>query len=563
MNLKDFESKNQVSEKDKNEIINFYSLGKLDKAQNKAEQLLKKFPKDPVLYNLIGAVLSEKNNLNEAIVNYKKSIEMKSDYAPAYNSLGVSLQQLEQFDEALVHYKQAIKILPNFAEAHNNLGALYRELNKFDEAILHCKKALEIKPNFSEAHNNLGLIFESADNLNDAISHYQEIIKLCPEQASKMYNKIGGIYIQLGNVEKAVASFQEGLIKRSGIDFEKEKKLRPATTYFFLELTNKCNFHCEFCPSDLQTRPQGFMDFSLVKKIFDEIAMKKIVTAVNLHLMGEPTLHPKLDEIFLYAKKKKIPVHLTTNGSTLVKKRVPRLLENISGKIVASLMTPTKETYKVRGAVGLSWDRYVDNFRLLVEEHLKRIAKKEKNEYNIVMRVMVSGERINKAAVKVLKSSTDIEENWNEWSNFVGNIEKQLGIKAFDRPKIDYDKVFSIISDTREASFDLQKGLKLQFWQAFTFANSRVSDDYELEYQQEAKFCPHPYTDFGILWNGDVNLCCLDHDATLKVGDVRNNSIETVIKSTAAKKLRDSMYGLEKLHPTCVKCQASPKNKIE
>jgi len=60
MNLEDFESKNQVSEKDRNEIINFYSLGKLDKAQNKAEQLLKKFPKDPVLYNLIGAVLAEK-----------------------------------------------------------------------------------------------------------------------------------------------------------------------------------------------------------------------------------------------------------------------------------------------------------------------------------------------------------------------------------------------------------------------------------------------------------------------------------------------------------------------
>ena len=40
MNLEDFESKNQVSEKDRNEIINFYSLGKLDKAQNKAEELL-------------------------------------------------------------------------------------------------------------------------------------------------------------------------------------------------------------------------------------------------------------------------------------------------------------------------------------------------------------------------------------------------------------------------------------------------------------------------------------------------------------------------------------------
>ena len=302
------------------------------------------------------------------------------------------------------------------------------------------------------------------------------------------------------------------------------------------------------------------MDFSLVKKVFDEIEQKKIVTTVNLHLMGEPTLHPKLNDILLYAKKKNIKVHLTTNGSTFVAKRVPRLLESISGKIIASLMTPTKETYKVRGDVGLSWDRYINNFRLLVQEHLKRISRKEKNEYNIVMRIMVSGKK--EEVVKVLESSADIEENWNEWSNFVEGIEKQLGLKTFNRPKMDPNKVLTLVNDSREVSYDLQKGLTLQFWRAFTFANSRVNSNYKLKYQKETQYCPHPFTDFGILWNGDVNLCCLDHDATLKVGDIRNNSIETVIKSTAAKKLRDSMYSLEKLHPTCQKCQARPTEKF-
>ena len=48
-----------------------------------------------------------------------------------------------------------------------------------------------------------------------------------------------------------------------------------------------------------------------------------------------------------------------------------------------------------------------------------------------------------------------------------------------------------------------------------------------LKYQEKTQYCPHPFTDFGVLWNGDVSLCCLDHDATLKVGDVRNHSIET------------------------------------
>ena len=560
MNSKNFDTKNQTNENDRKEIINLYSSGKLVEAKNKVVQLLKKYPNDPVLYNLLGAILAEQNNLDEAIVNYKKSIQIKPDYASAYNNLGTTLQKLQKFDEALNYYQQAIKFVPSFAQAHNNLGALYKELNKLDEAMLHCKKALEIKPDFPEAHNNLGTILEDTGKRDEAIASYQEIIKLRPNRAAEMYNKIGGIFQKLGKTTEAVTSFQEGLIERSGIDFEKEKKLRPATTYFFLELTNKCNFHCEFCPSDLQTRSQGFMDFSLVKKVFDEIEQKKIVTTVNLHLMGEPTLHPKLNDILFYAKKKNIKVHLTTNGSTFVAKRVPRLLESISGKIIASLMTPTKETYKVRGDVGLSWDRYIDNFRLLVQEHLKRISRKEKNEYNIVMRIMVSGKK--EEVVKVLESSADIEENWNEWSNFVEGIEKQLGLKTFNRPKMDPNKVLTLVNDSREVSYDLQKGLTLQFWRAFTFANSRVNSNYKLKYQKETQYCPHPFTDFGILWNGDVNLCCLDHDATLKVGDIRNHSIETVIKSTAAKKLRDSMYSLEKLHPTCQKCQARPTEKF-
>jgi len=380
-------------------------------------------------------------------------------------------------------------------------------------------------PNYVDAHHNLGLTFQ-----------------------------------RLGKQTEAVASYQKALIKRSGINFEIEEKLHPATTSLFLELTNKCNFHCEFCPSDSQTRSHGYMDLSLVKKIFDEISLKKLVSQVQLHLMGEPTLHPKLNDILAYAKKKNIKIALTTNGSTLVKKKVPKLLESISGNIIASLMTPTKETYKIRGDVGLSWDRYVNSFRLLIREHLERISRGKKIEYNIIIRIMVS-EKNSKGIVKVLESSKDIQDNWHEWSKFVKDTEIQLGLKSFKRSKIDSNVTLSLLSDYNEMSYNLQKRLVLQFWRAFTFANSKVSGDYELKHKERTQYCPHLFTDLGILWNGDVSLCCLDYDATLKVGDVRNHSIETVLKSTAAKKLRGSMYSLEALHPTCQKCQARPVEK--
>jgi radical SAM protein with 4Fe4S-binding SPASM domain len=396
-----------------------------------------------------------------------------------------------------------------------------------------------------------------------AINCFEKVLKIDPKNKEINY-KLGKIYQGIGNQTQAVENYQKSLINRSEINFEidkeKDQKLRPATAFFFLELTNKCNFHCEFCPSDSQTRLHGYMELSLVKKIFDEISQKKIVTQVALHLMGEPTLHPKLNEILAYARSKNVEIALTTNGSTLVKKKVPKLLESISGKIVASLMTPTKETYKIRGDVRLSWDRYIDNFRLLIQEHLKKISRDDKIEYQIIIRIMVTN-KVKEGATKVLESSKDIQESYNEWSNFVETTEKELGLKPFIRPKIDSAKTFSILSEYEEMSYNLQKGIKIQFWRAFTFANSRVRDEYKLLPQKKTQYCPHPFTDFGVLWNGDVSLCCLDYDGTLKVGNVKNHSVEDVLKSIDSKKLRASMYGLEKLHPTCQKCQSRPIEK--
>ena len=542
----------------------------------------------------LASQLRKKNDFQAAKQLYKQILEIEPDHVESIFCLGSLSAQTKNYDTAKQLLNKTIQINPNHAKAHNNLGGVLIELGEHEKAVSSFEKAIQIDPNHPDAYNNLGILLDRSGDSQEAISSFKKAIQINPNHA-KAYNNLGRVLIELGEHEKgiscfekaiqidpkdasaysnlgstlqglnkhieAVDAYQEAFAKRSGINLEVEKKLRPATNSFFLELTNKCNFHCEFCPSDSQTRLHGFMDLSLAKKIFDEIASKQLVKQVELHLMGEPTLHPKLNDILTYAKEKNVKVALTTNGSTLVKKRVPKLLESISGRIVASLMTPTKETYKIRGDVGLSWDRYVNNFRLLIQEHLNRISRKEKIEYEIIIRVMVS-EKSGKGTVKVLETSNDIQENWNEWSKFVENAEKQLGLKPFKRPTIDSGTTLSLLSDYREISYVLQKGLKLQFWKAFTFANSRVSGEYELKYQKEAQYCPHPFTDLGVLWNGDVNMCCLDHDATLKVGDVRNHSIETVLKSAAAKKLRGSMYSLEELHPTCKKCQARPVQKV-
>ena len=87
-------------------------------------------------------------------------------------------------------------------------------------------------------------------------------------------------------------------------------------------------------------------------------------------------------------------------------------------------------------------------------------------------------------------------------------------------------------------------------------------DEFELEAREEVAYCQHPFTDVGVLWNGDVTLCCLDHDGQLKVGNINTSSIEEIITSAQAKKLRGSMLGYHPLPSICQTCQSKPIKKI-
>ena len=221
-------------------------------------------------------------------------------------------------------------------------------------------------------------------------------------------------------------------------------------------------------------------------------------------------------------------------------------------------MTPTEETYHFRGDVGLSWDRYVSNIRSLIREYMKRLAKGIQPNNVIIIRVMVTQNTASN--VNIIGSSNEASSILREWYDFVAEVEQELGMSSFKREDHNIENV-TRGDNTSTSSYLLQQGITLKFWRAFTFANSRVNEEYKLVPNEKTQFCPHPYTDFGILWNGDVTLCCLDYDATLNVGSVKDQSIEDIMKSSNSKKLRASMYGLEKLHPTCVKCQSQAVHK--
>ncbi len=82
----------------------------------------------------------------------------------------------------------------------------------------------------------------------------------------------------------------------------------------YLEITNNCNLNCSFCIHN--TRPKKFMSMEEFKTILTKI--KPYTKYLYFHILGEPLLHPQINE-FIDLASKDFSINITTNGYFLSK----------------------------------------------------------------------------------------------------------------------------------------------------------------------------------------------------------------------------------------------------
>jgi radical SAM protein with 4Fe4S-binding SPASM domain len=81
----------------------------------------------------------------------------------------------------------------------------------------------------------------------------------------------------------------------------------------YIEITNRCNLSCSFClRSD---RSKSFMHPEDFRTILGRI--EGYTDHLALHVLGEPLLHPELDQILALCREHRLKVNLTTNGTLL------------------------------------------------------------------------------------------------------------------------------------------------------------------------------------------------------------------------------------------------------
>ena len=109
-------------------IVNLFTQRRLKQALSESSQMLEKFPKSVILFNIVGASNAELRQFDAAIESYKKALEIKPDYAEAYYNMGNALKDKDDPEAAIDSYKQALKIKPDYAEAYNNMGVALKRV---------------------------------------------------------------------------------------------------------------------------------------------------------------------------------------------------------------------------------------------------------------------------------------------------------------------------------------------------------------------------------------------------------------------------------------------------
>jgi Flp pilus assembly protein TadD len=173
---------------------------------------------DQITVNLNeGNKLLQQGKIEEAVVRYRRVIELNPESEDAHFNLGIALARQGKTDEAIKHYQEALRIMPDYAEAHNNLGNLLVAQGKHAEAIEHFNAALRVLPDHASAHNNLGTALGRQGKVSEAIAHFSQAVRLMPDYMEAHFN-LGNAYFAQNRLDEAIAEYSQVL--RLKPDFE-------------------------------------------------------------------------------------------------------------------------------------------------------------------------------------------------------------------------------------------------------------------------------------------------------------------------------------------------------
>ena len=269
----------------------------------------------------------------------------------------------------------------------------------------------------------------------------------------------------------------------------------------YLEISNICNLHCSFCPGT--RRPLKAMteeEFSvLIAKL------KPYTDFLYFHLMGEPLCHPQLNRFLELAGLQGFKVILTTNGTLLNRHQEMLLNSPALHKVNVSL-----HSFEAN-EIGVSLQEYLAGcFSFAQAAQGKKI---------VAFRLWNQGGADEKNAEILAYFAQFFPKPW---------VNESRGIRLGDRVYLEYGDKFD--------------------W-----------PDLSCEEGTDKIFCYGLRDQIGVLCDGTVVPCCLDHEGDIPLGNLLSQEMDEILNSERAQAIYSGFSGRKAVEPLCRRCSYARK----
>lgn len=271
----------------------------------------------------------------------------------------------------------------------------------------------------------------------------------------------------------------------------------------YLEVTNVCNLDCLFCPKTTrQPRRLTLEEFELLTtRLVGEVQF------LYFHLMGEPLMHPQLPQMVCRAREKGFVPVLTTNGTLL----------SIQGEHVWTTAAQLL-------------DAGLHKLQISIHSH-EGNGKADPAEYmHQVMTYAI--EAAHRGTIVVLRL-------WNQGGYDTHN-------------QLLHDLIARYIPCPWTQRYDgwrLADHLYLEYDQMFEWP-----DEEHAEYDEPETFCYALRNQIGVLVDGTVVPCCLDHEGSIALGNLMEQPLADILAGPRARALYDGFTAHTATESLCRRC---------
>lgn len=169
-------------------------------------------PKNFELLNRFGDIYYLSNLFDEALIYYKKVIEMDSSNAHAYKCIGNYHMSKKSYSEAICSFSQALKfdsnIKTDLGRAYLLKGDAFKKLKNYELAKSFYEKSIQIEPNKLNLHGKANCLQE-LKCFTESIECYERLLQF--ESSYKILVELGNVYLSSQSDAEALLTFDKAI----------------------------------------------------------------------------------------------------------------------------------------------------------------------------------------------------------------------------------------------------------------------------------------------------------------------------------------------------------------